>query len=137
MWPELPIEFNVTGTPVSLQGSAVAKSAWKAAVLSSAYRVLETDAWSLQTGRLAITLYYFPRTPMNGDLDNIIKPVLDALCPNVYLDDRMIDRIVVQRFGSLARRPIDDPSDLLAEAMVADAPVLYIRIDRLPEVDPQ
>lgn len=72
---------------------------------------------------------------MGGDLDNIIKWVLDALSPNIYADDSMIDRIVAQRFTGTTRFPIEDPSFVLAEAMANETPVLYIRIDEVAETD--
>jgi hypothetical protein len=36
---------------------------------------------------IAVTILYFPDTAVTGDVDNIIKPILDALRPGLYLDD--------------------------------------------------
>ncbi len=33
-----------------------------------------------------------------GDIDNIVKPILDALCHHIYMDDRQVQRLVVQKF---------------------------------------
>ena len=42
---------------------------------------------------------------MTGDLDNRVKPILDALSGPVYIDDRQVDRLVVQRFRAIRRLP--------------------------------
>lgn len=135
MWPALPIEFNVLGTPVSVNSSGHAKKAWQHRVREAAKATIDPAGWSLRDQRLAVTLFYFPQTTMGGDLDNIIKWVLDALSPNIYADDSMIDRIVAQRFTGTTRFPIEDPSFVLAEAMANETPVLYIRIDEVAETD--
>lgn len=136
LWPELPIEFNVLGTPVSFQSdSAKAKLEWKAKVLAAALSVIEAGSWTFMDERLAVTLYYFPQSPMPGDVDNIVKLTLDALVPNVYTDDSLIDRVLVQRFDPEASFNFSDPSEKLVEAMTIDAPVLHIRIHEVPLED--
>jgi len=47
---------------------------------------------------MAVTLYYLPAASIPGDIDNIVKLVLDALIAQVYVDDAQIERIVVQKF---------------------------------------
>ena len=69
---------------------------------------------------------------MTGDLDNRIKPILDALTGPVYLDDRLLDRLVVQRFAPSERCRIRDPSPTLVAAIWAGEPMVYIRIDEDP-----
>lgn len=133
MWPELPIEFNVLGTPVSLQSeNAKAKAEWKAKVLEAAKAVIEPGSWTFMEERLAVSLYYFPQYTMLGDVDNIVKLTLDALAPNIYTDDSLIDRIVVQRFNPEALFSFSDPSATLIEAMAIDSPVLHVRICEAP-----
>jgi crossover junction endodeoxyribonuclease RusA len=39
---------------------------------------------------------------MEGDLDNIVKPILDALSRHVYMDDRQIEPVLYIRLS-------DDP----------------------------
>jgi crossover junction endodeoxyribonuclease RusA len=49
-------------------------------------------------GRIALTLDAFPPDRRRRDLDNIQKPVLDALQhAGVYLDDSQIDLLVTRR----------------------------------------
>ncbi len=136
MWSELPLEFNVVGTPVSFQSdNARAKEEWKTKVLAAALQVIEGGAWAFDQSRLAVTLFYFPQAPMPGDLDNILKLTLDALIPNVYLDDGLIDRVLIQRFDPTGSFTFASPSDKLVAAMALEEPVLYIRIAELPLED--
>jgi hypothetical protein len=42
--------------------------------------VRETDELGILDQRpLALIIYYFPESPMEGDIDNIVKPIMDAL----------------------------------------------------------
>jgi len=128
MWPDLPLEFNVVGTPVSLQASRASKTQWMSEVLKAAIRKTGRDRWAFDEQRLGVTLFYFPQTMMEGDLDNILKVTLDALKPNIYVDDKLVDRIVVQRFDPLQSFSFNDVSETLAQALASTDPVLYIKL---------
>ncbi len=69
---------------------------------------------------------------MQGDIDNIVKPVLDAMSRDIYADDRQIERVVVQKFepGGIFR--FSAPSDALEQALNGDKPVLYVRLSDNP-----
>ena len=96
--PEFPIEFIVYGTPVSHQSdNARAKNEWKELVKEASNASLPEGHFSVDRP-LAITLYYFPPEDMQGDVDNIVKLVLDALNKHIYQDDHQIERVVVQKF---------------------------------------
>lgn len=136
MWPELPIEFYVIGTPVSVQSkSPTSKDQWKFLVLAAAQDAIAEGSWAFDEKRLAITLMYFPAEPMSGDIDNIVKLTIDALIPNVYVDDSIIDRVVVQRFSPEIAYSFQSPSPILTAAMARVDPTLYIRITETPLED--
>lgn len=136
MWPELPLEFLVLGTPVSFQsGNAKAKQEWKQKVLDGALSVIESGSWAFYENRLSVTLLYFPQEPMAGDLDNIVKLTLDALKPNVFVDDELIDRLIVQRFDPDGTHSFASPSETLVAAMANKDPVLYIKLAEVPLED--
>ena len=66
---------------------------------------------------------------MRGDLDNIIKPILDALKQHLFVDDHQVERLLVQKFEpeqtpDLAERA----SAMLKSAWDLPRPLLYIRI---------
>lgn len=123
-----PIEFLVEGTPVSFQsGRTDSKNEWKARVKAASSTALPPNH-SASEARIAITLYYFPSVAMQGDVDNIVKLVLDALCNHVYVDDGQVDRIVVQRFEPGNYFGFVSPSATLEEALKQPASVLYVRL---------
>ncbi len=126
-----PIEFFIAATPISLQASPRSRERWKASVAEAArQRIKETDELRFLDRRpLALTVYYFPVAAMIGDIDNILKPIMDALIHVAYMDDNDVERVVVQKFEPQVERDIAEPSDQLAAALDADAPVVYIRVD--------
>jgi len=93
--------------------------------------VLPEGHWATR-GRVAATLYYFPDTVMQGDIDNIVKPVLDALGRHIYIDDSQVERVVVQKFEPGNVFPFSTPSFTLEDAINHPKPLLYVRLS----VDP-
>ena len=81
---------------------------------------------------MAITLFYFPDSEMQGDVDNIVKPILDALCKHVYQDDRQIERIWVQKFEPEAGFRFSNPSAVLSQAIAGEKPLLFVRVSDDP-----
>jgi crossover junction endodeoxyribonuclease RusA len=129
---EFPIEFLVRGTPVSVQSARPeSREQWKERVKQASSTTLPSPHFAA-SGRLAVTLFYFPPEPMQGDIDNIVKLILDACSRHVYVDDRQIDRIVVQKFEPGNIFSFSSPSPILADALASDRPILYIRISDDP-----
>ena len=69
---------------------------------------------------------------MQGDVDNIVKLVLDALAGHIYRDDSQVERIVVQKFEPSKVFEFSSPSDTLSEALTHDGPVPYVRLSADP-----
>jgi hypothetical protein len=130
-----PVEFIVKGTPVSFQNPRPeARNEWKARV-NEACSARLPPGYTLSAARIAVTLYYFPIAPMQGDVDNIVKLVLDAMCGQIYVDDSQIDRIVVQRFEPGNYFGFASPSPILEDALEQAEPVLYVRLSEDPLED--
>ena len=85
----LPFEFTIKGPPVSSQTRNRKRlKNWKADVKTAAQRQLSADASIVNTDvTLTITYYYDGDSP---DVDNIIKPIQDALIGVIYTDDRQV-----------------------------------------------
>ncbi|PZP46517.1 MAG: RusA family crossover junction endodeoxyribonuclease [Azospirillum brasilense] len=125
---EFPVEFIVQGTPVSLQAKrAEAREAWKVRVKEASYGSLPEGHFSTD-GPISVTLFYFPAGKMQGDVDNIVKPVLDALCRHIYSDDHQVERVWVQKFEPGRLFEFRQPSQVLSEALSGQKPLLYIRL---------
>jgi hypothetical protein len=79
-----------------------------------------------------VTLYYLPDEPMQGDVDNIVKPILDALSSHIYIDDHQVERVVVQKFEPGNVFTFSRPTVKFAEALGGERPVLYVRVSNNP-----
>jgi crossover junction endodeoxyribonuclease RusA len=127
-----PIEFLVSGTPVSLSSqNANAREQWKDRVKNASSRALP-DPHFASTDRLAVTIYYFPAEPMQGDVDNIVKLILDGMCRHVFVDDQQVERVVVQKFEPGSIFSFTKPTPLMIEAINGPKPILYIRVSTDP-----
>jgi len=116
---EFPIEFIVEGAPVSFQARrAESRNEWKARVKAASSSVLP-EGYRASEGRMAVTLFYFPDGPMQGDVDNISQ----------------VERILVQKFEPENVFGFSSPSAKLKEALNRQAPVLYVRLSDEPFED--
>lgn len=131
---EFPVEFLVRGTPLSLQAKRKeALSQWKERVKSASREGatnLIDPCFADESSRLSVTLYYFPDDRMPGDVDNIVKPILDAMCQHIYVDDAQVERVVVQKFEPGNVFPFSSPSEIFSKVISGEfeAPVLYVRV---------
>jgi crossover junction endodeoxyribonuclease RusA len=69
---------------------------------------------------------------MAGDVDNIVKLVLDALSAHIYLDDAQVERVVVQKFEPGNVFSFSNPSTSFVDAITGPKPVLYVRVSDDP-----
>ena len=84
---------------------------------------------------MAVTLFYFPDEAMQGDVDNIVKLVLDAMCRHIYMDDSQVERVLVQKFEPGNVFGFSSPSAVLEKALGRLEPVLYVRLSDDPFED--
>lgn len=130
-----PIEFLVHGTPVSHQSSNPAsKVGWKMRVKAASVSAIPQPHFASED-RIAVTLYYLPDEPMQGDLDNIVKLILDALSRHIYIDDAQVERILVQKFEPGNIFSFSNPTPTVVDAITGPKPVVYIRISNQPFED--
>jgi crossover junction endodeoxyribonuclease RusA len=130
-----PIEFVVDGTPVSSQAKRPeSRNEWKDRVKAASRTTLPEGHWASED-RIAVTLFYFPAGPGQGDVDNIVKLVLDALCKHIYMDDAQVERVLVQKFEPGNVFPFSSPSRGLETALSRAKPVLYVRLSNDPFED--
>jgi crossover junction endodeoxyribonuclease RusA len=78
---------------------------------------------------LAATIFYFPPAKMDGDVDNIVKLILDGMKNVIYLEDNLIERVTVQKFEPDITWTFRSLTSKLEEAVESEPPVIYIRID--------
>jgi Holliday junction resolvase RusA-like endonuclease len=83
-----PIEFLIRDTPRSHQGkNPKAKEQWKQKVGAIAKAHVDTlrEFFFLDDRALAATIIYFPPAAMEGDVDNIVKPIVDGMVTVINL----------------------------------------------------
>jgi crossover junction endodeoxyribonuclease RusA len=127
-----PIEFLVYGTAVSLQSKRPeSRTEWKERVKGASKNAIPQPHFA-SDAPISVTLYYLPEAAMRGDVDNIVKPILDALSGHIYIDDRQVERLVVQKFEPGMAFTFKNPSQTFASALGGERPVLYIRLSDRP-----
>ncbi len=127
-----PIEFVIRDTPRSHQSSNTrGKELWKQKVgeYASAHVKSLRDFFFIDNRPLAATIFYFPPTEMDGDVDNIVKLIVDGMVTILYPDDRLLERIVVQKFEPGVESVFHSLTHTLERAAEMTPPVIYIRID--------
>lgn len=125
---KFPIEFMVPGVPLSLQASTASKEDWKKRIRAAAQDELPEGHFAAEAP-IKIKIYYFADAPANVDLDNIAKPIFDSLSKFVYLDDKQVERFVVQKFEPDRLFTFLSPSTRLAQTIDADGPRVYLQVD--------
>nr|WP_294507173.1 RusA family crossover junction endodeoxyribonuclease [uncultured Rhodopila sp.] len=127
-----PVEFLIQDTPLSHQSkNANAKERWKRKVGEAAKARVDAlrDFFFLDGRALAATIFYFPSAPMDGDVDNIVKLIVDGMIAVIYPDDRLLERITVQKFEPETDTVLRSLTPTLEQATEMERPVVYIRID--------
>jgi crossover junction endodeoxyribonuclease RusA len=130
--PPYPLEVVIEGTPVSLQTKNVRnRENWKRIVRNAALKHRDelSEFCLLDQRGLGVKIYYFPPEAMVGDIDNIVKPILDGMVGVAYPNDQVIEQVVVQKFEPDTPWEFISPSDRLSIALDTPPPVLYIRVD--------
>jgi crossover junction endodeoxyribonuclease RusA len=122
-------EFVVEGPAVSLR--AKDKSARRYQRWIQLVRVAAQTAWPAEqlpaTGPVEVEIrnYY---TDVPPDVDNIIKPILDALETVAYLDDRQVVQVTSGKRALGEGPPMSDPSPRLAAALVSWSEVVHVAV---------
>ena len=129
----IPFEFTVAGPPVSAQTRNRPRlQQWKQDVRAAAQaRVPLGTPPTTDAVRVAITYYYEGETP---DVDNIIKPIQDALVWVVFVDDDQVDQTKSWKRALNGSYRIKGASGVLLQAFAAGSQFLHIRVEACPHV---
>lgn len=120
-------EFVVVGIPRSVNAASRSLNRWKQIV-----RVAASASWDgaalISQQQISVVIIYFHREKTSIDVDNIAKPVVDALKGSVILDDFLVDQITCRRTELSEELLIDSIPDVLVEHFGVTADFLYIKI---------
>jgi Holliday junction resolvase RusA-like endonuclease len=123
-------EFVIEGPAVSLRAKKTRSKRyqrWISKVRAAARAQWPAGAAATdnQTIQVVIVNYY---TLVPPDVDNIIKPILDALETVVYLNDQQVHRVISEKFDLTNVDRIENPGSLLAAALEKYTEVLHIMV---------
>jgi len=125
----IPFEFVVEGPPISLQTKNRGNlQAWKDRVLDSArLKWPNTDSPLTEENlKLTVTYYYEDACP---DVDNIIKPIQDALVNLVYNNDSQISDTRSKKRNINKPFRVKGMSQVLAQGFVLDKEFLHVKVE--------
>ena len=92
------LEIIVEGTPRSLQGKGPGRADWMKLVTESARRQVP-DGGRLDWIDVSVRLIHFCKSwgDLDGDLDNIAKPIIDAIAGVAIFNDNQVKEILLRR----------------------------------------
>jgi len=125
---DLPFSFVVMGIPRSLQ--AKRQSRWKDKVRSVA-----AESWGDDPpleDEVSVVIIYFYRDG-SVDVDNMVKPILDAMTTLVYVDDGQISQIIARQIELATGLDISGATPDLVEALNSDTDFIFVQINGPPD----
>ena len=126
-----PMEFIVAGQPRTMQTkSPKSRQDWRDRCRRSAQNAAAMTGDSLE---YSVSITHFHSDANSVDIDNIIKPILDALKGIVWEDDLSVVEVRARR-TDLSREfnPIN-PSSILVEALIGYPEFIWVRIAGPPQ----
>lgn len=125
------LEFTVSGIPISPRARSVGR--WQSRVVECARIGLPED-WMAIGIPITVVIVYFHRRPAAGiDVDNMSKPVLDALEGVVIVDDRQVEQLTARKTQLHEELSIQNVTPTLATALESGTDFVLIRIEDAPD----
>jgi hypothetical protein len=127
----LLFDFCVDGPPLSQQASAASKQRWKAKVRAAAEVLWPTGNPAMLDQISARITYYHDGKTL--DVDNMSKPILDALCGLIYGDDAQISDASQRRRDINGSFRVRNISPHLAKAFATGTEFVHVEIFEQPD----
>jgi crossover junction endodeoxyribonuclease RusA len=130
------MEFIVRGAPRSVNASPHSRNLWRDRVAEAARNQLEPNHLLIEE-EISIVVLYFYRGQGSLDVDNIGKPLIDALKGVVFRDDVQISELLVRKTSVAESLSLTGASPILTEAFERmsqqRSDFVYIRVDPAPD----
>jgi crossover junction endodeoxyribonuclease RusA len=125
--PSRFIEFVVRATPVSQQARRSKNlQAWRDRVSIAARRAMNSGAPWNDHPLLVTIIHFHEETKM--DVDNLPKPILDAMKGIAYVDDGQIQELTIRRHSIYDDLGFYTISQMILAELVAGREFVYISI---------
>lgn len=129
-----PFEFLIRSRPVSQQTRRQRRlDEWKDFVRREAERAW-TPIHTLADGPVCVTLIYlYDEAAL--DIDNIVKPIQDALIGLAFRDDALVTDAIIRRRQLRGTFDLTRAPPVLVEGFEYGGEFVYVRIDDAPPQD--
>jgi crossover junction endodeoxyribonuclease RusA len=128
----LPFEFVIDGPPVSQQTRRRERvRQWRDGVRKVAEQYWPAGELPV-IGPIMLTITYFYDS-ISMDVDNLPKPISDALRGLVYLDDEQVTDVLCRKRNLNRDFRIENPSSVLADGLSRGNEFLYIVVAEAPD----
>ena len=128
-------EFIVDGPPVSQQARKRGKGNpiqdWKKTVLQEAEKYWSSEQ-KTATGLVMLQITYFYDS-VQIDVDNIVKPIQDAIKGLAYVDDKQVSDLLVRKRNLSGNFRIENMTSTLAEGFARGNEFLHIVVIDAPD----
>ena len=124
----MPFELVLDGPPVSLQARTNAVRNWRDTVRGAAVRRWNNEPPFAGEVTVTITYLFDSVNSASLDVDNIPKPILDALKGLVYLDDAQVTDLLCRKRELYGNLRIQNATPLLLESLASAQGILHIAV---------
>lgn len=128
----LKFEFIVNGPPVSQQTRRRKRlKEWKQTVRQEAEKYWSSNQ-KIATGLVMLQITYFYDSVVM-DVDNVVKPIQDAIVGLAYIDDNQITDIFIRKRNLSGNFKVENLTPVLAEGFARENEFLYILVTDAPD----
>lgn len=125
-------EFIVDGPPVSQQARRRERlNLWKITVREEAEKYW-TSEQEITSGAVMLQITYF-YDAVKIDVDNIVKPIQDAIIGLAYLDDDQVTDVLVRKRDLSGNFKVENMTSILAEGFTRGNEFLHIVVINDPD----
>lgn len=130
----IKFEFIVDGPPISQQTRRRKRlKDWKTTVRHEAEKYWSSEQ-KISTGLIMLQITYFYDS-VEVDVDNIVKPIQDAIIGLAYIDDSQITDILVRKRNLSGNFRIKNMTSILAEGFSRGNEFLHIIVTDAPDTE--
>jgi crossover junction endodeoxyribonuclease RusA len=124
-------EFVVVGKPRSVNAKPRSLNKWKQTVGAAATKLWGSAELIIQE-QISVFIVYFHKDKTSLDVDNIAKPVIDALKGSIVHDDFIVAQVVCRRTKVTEELIVSSIPDVLAEHFGVTTDFIYIKLTNGP-----
>lgn len=126
----LIFDFIVTGQPRT--GKSKSMQSWKDKVAEAARGDWPNERPLFATEAAVVIIFFFNQAT-NLDIDNIVKPILDALVGTVIVDDGLVSQVIARKTDQAAVDDILNPPTKLTNFLRKHPQFVYVAVKGPPD----